>query len=108
MIIATLRNVPLTCNFSEPLIGIEPMTYALRGACSLTAHALAAVMTPDIALIAPDALGLSGDPLHESVHAPRGSPLCGDARHGARHSCGSDIGFPESACRYQAGRYAGR
>ena len=32
-IIATPRNEPLTCNASEPPIGIEPMTYALRG-CS--------------------------------------------------------------------------
>src|SRR5215472_6559011 len=33
MIIATLRNRPLAYNVSEPPIGIEPMTYALR-ACS--------------------------------------------------------------------------
>ena len=29
------RNVPLSCRYFEPPIGIEPMTYALRGACSL-------------------------------------------------------------------------
>jgi hypothetical protein len=34
VIIATSGNEPLTCNASEPPIGIEPMTYALRGACS--------------------------------------------------------------------------
>jgi hypothetical protein len=45
------------------------MTYALRGACSLAAHALAALMAPNIALMAPAALGLSGDPVHEPVHA---------------------------------------
>ena len=31
VIIATPRNGPLTCNATEPPIGIEPMTYALRG-----------------------------------------------------------------------------
>ena len=49
---------------SEPPIGIEPMTYALRGPCSLAAHALAAQMAPKIALTALAALGLSKDPFH--------------------------------------------
>jgi hypothetical protein len=45
------------------------MTYALRGACALAAHALAAPMAPVIALTALAALGLSGDPVHKPVHA---------------------------------------
>ena len=52
----------------EPPIGIEPMTYALREACYLAAHAVAAQIAPVIALMAPAALGLSGDPVHEPVH----------------------------------------
>jgi hypothetical protein len=36
VIIATPRNAPLTCNVSEPPIGIEPMTYALRGGLRLS------------------------------------------------------------------------
>jgi hypothetical protein len=55
----------------EPPIGIEPMTYALRGACGLAAHALAAPMAPVIALMTLAALGLSRDPVHEPVHARR-------------------------------------
>ena len=31
VIIAAPRNEPLTCNATQPPIGIEPMTYALRG-----------------------------------------------------------------------------
>ena len=69
-IIATPRNEPLTCNASEPPIGIEPMTYALREACSRAADALAAPIAPVIALMTPAALGLSGNPVHESVHGP--------------------------------------
>jgi hypothetical protein len=69
MIIATPRNEPLTCNVSEPPIGIEPMTYALRGACSPAADALAAPIARVIALTALVAQGLSGDPVHEPVHA---------------------------------------
>jgi hypothetical protein len=53
----------------EPPIGIEPMTYALRGARDLAAHALAAPIAPIIALTALAALGLSGYPVHEPVHA---------------------------------------
>ena len=55
----------------EPPIGIEPMTYALRGASALAAHPLAAPIAREIALTALTALGLSGDPVHEPVHAPR-------------------------------------
>jgi hypothetical protein len=54
----------------EPPIGIEPMTYALRGARSLSAHALAAPIAGVIARMALTALGLSGDPVHEPVHEP--------------------------------------
>jgi hypothetical protein len=45
------------------------MTYALRGACTLPAHALAAPTALAIALTALVALGLSDDPIHEPVHA---------------------------------------
>ena len=55
----------------EPPIGIEPMTYALREACSRAAHTLAAPTAPVIALMTPAALGLSGDPVHKPVHGPR-------------------------------------
>jgi len=39
VIMETPRNDLLTCNVSEPPIGIEPMTYALRGTRDLPAHA---------------------------------------------------------------------
>jgi len=51
-------------------IGIEPMTYALRGPCWLAADALAAPIAREIALMALTALGLSGDPFHDAFHAP--------------------------------------
>ena len=60
----------------EPPIGIEPMTYALRGARDLAAHALAAPIAPIIALMALTALGISGDPVHEPVHARSPCSLC--------------------------------
>ena len=41
----------------EPPIGIEPMTYALREARDLPAHALAAPIAREIALMALTALG---------------------------------------------------
>lgn len=47
------------------------MSYALRGARSRAAHALAALIAPIIALMALAALGLSGDPVHDPVHAGR-------------------------------------
>ena len=45
------------------------MTYALREARDLAAHALTAPIAPSIALMALAALGLSDDPVHEPVHA---------------------------------------
>ena len=42
---------------------------ALRGACYLSAHAQAAPIAPIIAMTALAALGLSGEPVHEAVHA---------------------------------------
>src|SRR5206468_3570908 len=66
-IMGTRRIRPLTCNSAEPPIGIEPMTYALRGTCELAAAALAAPIAPVIALTAFVALGLSGHPVHEPV-----------------------------------------
>jgi hypothetical protein len=68
VIIATPRNEPLTCNASEPPIGIEPMTYALRGACSPAADPLAATMPRASAQMALTALGFCADPVHEPVH----------------------------------------
>ena len=58
----------------EPPIGIEPMTYALREACSQPAHALAAPIASAMALMAPAALGLSGDSVHEPVHGLKLDP----------------------------------
>jgi integrase len=46
-----------------------PATGALRETRSLAAHALAAPIARQIALMALTALGLSGDPVHDSVHA---------------------------------------
>ena len=45
------------------------MTYALREARAWAAHALAAPIAPVIALMTPAALGLSGNSVHEPVHA---------------------------------------
>jgi hypothetical protein len=45
------------------------MTYALREARRQAAHALAALIARIIALMALAALGLSGDRIHEPVHA---------------------------------------
>jgi hypothetical protein len=53
----------------EPPIGIEPMTYALRETRDLAAHALTAPIAPVTALMALAALGLSGNPVHDPVHA---------------------------------------
>jgi hypothetical protein len=53
---------------SEPPIGIEPMTYALREARAPAADVLAALLARITARIALAALGLSGDPVHEPVH----------------------------------------
>jgi len=67
----TCKIRPLTCSSverSSRLAGIEPMTYALRGARDLAAYALAAPIAPIIALTVLAALGLSGDPVHETVH----------------------------------------
>jgi hypothetical protein len=61
----------LTCRYVDPPIGIEAMTYALRGARSRAAHALAAPIARGMARIALSALGLSGDPVHEPVHVRR-------------------------------------
>jgi hypothetical protein len=49
------------------------MTYALRVACFLPAHALPAPIARIIALAAPKTLGLSGTPFHEPFHG-RGAP----------------------------------
>jgi hypothetical protein len=50
------------------------MTYALRGARAAAAHALAAPIARAIARMALTALGLSGDPVHEPVHARNPPP----------------------------------
>jgi hypothetical protein len=54
---------------SEPRIGIEPMTYALRETRSLAVDALAAPIAQEIALTALAALGVSTDPFHDPFHA---------------------------------------
>jgi hypothetical protein len=72
--------------YAGPPIGIEPMTYALREAGDLAAHALAAPIARKIALAALAALGLSKDPFHDPFHA-RGlyvTPPC--SRCVARHA----------------------
>jgi hypothetical protein len=56
---------------SEPPIGIEPITYALRVTWSPAVDALAALIARVIALMALAALGLSGDPFHDPFHASR-------------------------------------
>jgi hypothetical protein len=68
---STEPNISVRIKMSswEPPIGIEPMTYALRGTCDLAAHALTAPIAPVIALMALAAQGISGDPVHEPVHA---------------------------------------
>ena len=68
VIIATPRNEALTCNVSEPPIGIEPMTYALREARSRAVHPLAAPIAQIIAPTTLATLGLSKDPFHEPFH----------------------------------------
>jgi len=45
------------------------MTYALREARAVAAHALPAPIARAMARMALAALGLSGDPVHEPVHA---------------------------------------
>jgi hypothetical protein len=55
----------LTCRYVEPPIGIEPMTYALRGKRSRAAHALAAPIARAVASIALATLGLSDEPVHD-------------------------------------------
>ena len=69
--VVTLSNCRWDAALSlcDESFGIEPMTYALRGACALPGHALAAPTAPAIALTALAALGLSDDPVHEPVHA---------------------------------------
>ena len=73
----------------EPPIGIEPMTYALREARDLAAHALAVPIARKIAQMALTALGLSGDPFHDPFHA-RGpytpAILTADLPIAARHA----------------------
>src|SRR6516165_6985539 len=72
----------------EPPIGIEPMTYALRGACSPAAHPLAAPIARIIALTTLVALGLSKDPFHEPFHDRRPVPRrpCSPCVTSLRHS----------------------
>jgi hypothetical protein len=64
----TRETKPMTCRYTEPPIGIEPMTYALREAREYAAKPLPAPMTPVIAWMTLAALGLSANPVHEPVH----------------------------------------
>ena len=54
------------------------MTYALRGARALPAHALAAPIAQGIAPLALAALGLSTDPFHDPFH---GSAIAAGCHH---------------------------
>jgi hypothetical protein len=65
---ATRRNKPMNCRYAEPPIGIEPMTYALRGARSLALMPLPAQIAPRMAAMAPIALGFCGIPFHDPFH----------------------------------------
>jgi hypothetical protein len=78
------------------------MTYALRGARSLTGHALAAPIAWIIALTALAALGLSGMPFHEPFHA-RGSYPATVRKPHCRYSFGLVLGpAPASSSRRPA------
>jgi hypothetical protein len=78
--VGTRKIEPLTCSSVEPPIGIEPMTYALRGTCDLTAHAPAALIAPIIALMALTSLGIFGGSVHEPVHAEGSASALRSAR----------------------------
>jgi hypothetical protein len=65
------------------------MTYALRVACCLPAHAPTAPIARIIALTAPMRLGLSGTPFHESFHG-RGAA---DSVLGPARCMSSNCGF---------------
>jgi hypothetical protein len=66
----------------DPHLSFTVADDALREARARAAHALAAPIARVIALIAFSALGLSGDPVHEPVHAQRLRPrvVCDVAR----------------------------
>jgi hypothetical protein len=74
-------SVRIVLSSWELPIGIEPMTYALRGACSPASHALTAPISWGIALIALAALELSGDAVHARG---RDTPACSCYSTGAR------------------------
>jgi hypothetical protein len=59
----------LTLSELEPVSGFEPLTCRLQEDRPGAPDALAAAMTWAIALTALVTLGLSGDPVHEPVHA---------------------------------------
>jgi len=59
----------LTCRFTEPVSGIEPLTCRLQEVWPCARCALPARMTRVIALTALAALGSSGAPFHEPFHA---------------------------------------
>jgi hypothetical protein len=72
----------------EPPIGIEPMTYALRVACCLPAHALPAPIARIIAPTAPTTLELSGTPFHEPFHGAAPQIQKGDLNRSDHRSSG--------------------
>lgn len=51
--------------------GFEPLACRLQEVCSITTGPLAASFARDIALMALVALGFSGGPVHDPVHAER-------------------------------------
>jgi hypothetical protein len=87
-ITAKPENELLTCNTSEPPIGIEPMTYALRVACCLPPHALPAPIARIIAPTAPTTLELSGTPFHEPFHGAAPQIQKGDLNRSDHRSSG--------------------
>jgi hypothetical protein len=59
----------LTCRYVEPPIGIEPMTYVLRGACFPALVAWPArIPQRTTAMTALIALGFRGLPFHDPFH----------------------------------------
>src|SRR5450755_2067366 len=68
-IMATRETKPMTCRYAEPPIGIEPMTYALREACSRAPQPLPAQTARRIAREALIPLEFHGLSFHDPFHA---------------------------------------
>ena len=90
-IMKTCRNKLLTCGYAEPPIGIEPMTYALREACSLALMARPAQMTQSIAPTTLIALVFCGFSFHDPFH---GLPSAGALRGRRGGACRAPARLP--------------